>query len=85
MNKKDVILKLKEKLNLDIDTCNKINDIVEKNFIIGRNNKEKMLNGFINELNIGKDEADKIYNTVMDVLMHGLKEKVMHPFKDLDK
>ena len=34
MNKKDVILKLKEKLNLDIDTCNKINDIVEKNFII---------------------------------------------------
>ena len=85
MNKKDVILKLKEKLNLDIDTCNKINDIVEKNFIIGRNNKEKMLNGFINELNIGKDEADKIYNTVMDVLMHGFKEKVMHPFKNLDK
>ena len=54
MNKKDVILKLKEKLNFDEDTCNKINDVVEEHFIIGKNNKEKMLNGFMEKLNISK-------------------------------
>lgn len=85
MNKKDVILKLKEKLNFDEDTCNKINDVVEEHFIIGKNNKEKMLNGFMEKLNISKEEADKIYNAVMDVFAGGLKDKILHPFKDLDK
>ena len=85
MNKKEFINELKNKLNYTEEKCNKINDIIEDTFIIGKKNKDKMLNKFISELNITKKDANKIYETVIDIISDGIKDKLKHPFKDLDK
>ena len=43
MNKKEVIKKLGEVTNLSEEKCIIINDILEEHFIIGKNNKEKII------------------------------------------
>lgn len=45
MNKKEVIKKLGEVTNLSEEKCIIINDILEEHFIIGKNNKEKIILG----------------------------------------
>ena len=85
MNKIEFIEKLEKKLNYDKNTCEKINNIIENTFLVGKKNKEKMINSFIEELNIKYSEAEKIYETVMEIISNNLKEKIKHPFKNLDK
>ena len=85
MNKEKVLSVLREKLNLDDEKINKISNIVEDTFLVGKNNKEKMLSRFQEELHIDNEFANKIYDTVMSVIGGGIKDKLLHPFKDLDK
>ena len=85
MNKKDFIEILKNKLNYDEEKCVKINSIVEDTFLIGKKNKDKMIERFINEIDISNEEANKIYEIVMNILTNNIKDKLKHPFKDLDK
>ncbi|MBR1540489.1 MAG: hypothetical protein IJ629_04920 [Clostridia bacterium] len=84
MNKTEFLKVLSEKTGLDEGKCKQINEIVEGTFLIGRNNKEKMLEKFISTLNIDKSEADKIYNTVMGIVGNELKNKIKNPFKSQD-
>lgn len=81
MNKKDFINKLSLKTNIDLDKCEKINLIIEDTLLIGRKNKITMVTRFIDELGFSKSEAEKIYNISMEILAHGLKDKLLHPFK----
>ena len=85
MNKQEVIEKLQKELKYDDEKCININKIIEETFLIGRKNKQKMIDRFIEEVNVNDDEANKIYETFMDIISKGLKEKLKHPFKDLDK
>ncbi len=85
MNKQEVIEKLQKELKYDDEKCIIINKIIEETFLIGRKNKQKMIDRFIEEVNVNDDEANKIYETFMDIISKGLKEKLKHPFKDLDK
>lgn len=85
MNKKGFILKLKEKLNYDEEKCIKINEILEDTFLIGKKSKEKMIGRFIEEINVDEEEANNIYETTMNIIGSGIKDKIKHPFKDLDK
>ena len=85
MNKKGFILKLKEKLNYNEEKCIKINEILEDTFLIGKKNKEKMIERFIEEINVDEDEANNIYETTMNIVCSGIKDKIKHPSKDLDK
>ena len=41
MNKEKIVNKLIEKSHKSIDECNAIYDVLMKNFIVGRKNKEK--------------------------------------------
>lgn len=85
MKKKDVIEKLKEELGFDEEKCKIINGILEKTLIIGKKNKKKMIDSFMDELDVSLDEANRIYETVIEIIGSGIKEKIKHPFKDLDK
>ena len=84
MNKSEFISELSKQTGFDLEKCSAINSIVEDIFIVGKKNKEKMIERFKTELNFNDDEANKIYETVMDILGSEIKNKLKHPFKNLD-
>lgn len=81
MNKGKFLEELKVKTGLDESKCIIISDIIDEVFIIGKNNKEKMLDMFMDKLSIDREEADNIYNTSMGIIINGVKDKIIHPFK----
>lgn len=81
MNKEKFIQELEKVTDLDNAKCIIINNILESNFIIGKKNKEKMILELEEQLNIQKEEAEKIYESAMSILASGIKDKLKHPFK----
>ncbi len=69
MNKEKIVNKLIEKSHKSIDECNAIYDVLMKNSIVGRKNKEKIKADFIKNLNMSEVEADKIYNISMEIIL----------------
>ena len=84
MNRTDFIKELSKQTGYDEKKCNLINSIIEDTFIIGKRNKEKMIERFKNELNFEESQAEKIYETVMNILGNEIKNKLKHPFKSQD-
>ena len=84
MNKSEVIKKIMEVTGLSEEKCLQINEVIENYFIIGKNNKEKIISDLIEKLKINKDMANDIYNKVMSVIAGGIKDKLKNPFKSLD-
>lgn len=81
MNKSGFIKELSNKLGYDEEKCTLINSVIEDTFIIGKNNKEKILADLVEKVGVSEEEADKIYNTAMEILVKSVKEKILHPFK----
>ena len=84
MNKTGFIKKLQETLNVDIDKANIINNIIESNNIFGKKNKDKIINDLMGQLQIDKEKANDIYETVLDIISTAIKNKIKHPFKSQD-
>lgn len=85
MNKERFIDALSKETNLTKADCSKINEILEAHFIIGRNNKFKILEDIREKLNIDPDLAETIYNKASEILGNNLKQRIKHPFKRKDK
>lgn len=75
MNKRKFLEKLKEVTKKTENECIIINDILESHFIIGKNNKEKIVNDFMKKLNMSYEEADELYNTCMETIVKGIFRK----------
>lgn len=84
MNKTGFLEKLKEVLNIDDAKANIINNILENYFIIDKKNKDKIVNDLMGQLKIDLEEANKIYEKVMDIITTAIKNKIKHPFKSQD-
>ena len=84
MNKRDFINKIKEVTGFSDEKATLVNDVLENHFIIGRHGKEQIINELIERLSVSREEADKIYNTCMEVITTGIKDKIIHPFKTND-
>lgn len=84
MDKKEFIEKLSKQTNYDERKCNLINSIIEDTFIIGKKSKEKMIVEFEEKLKIEEQEANKVYEIVMQIIAAGIKDKLKHPFKNQD-
>lgn len=84
MDKKEFIEKLLKQTNYDERKCNLINSIIEDTFIIGKKSKEKMIVEFKEKLKIEEQEANKVYEIVMQIIGTGIKDKLKHPFKNQD-
>lgn len=57
---------------------------MERNFLIGNKNKQKIIDQLIDKLNINKDKAEEIYNISNNIISLSIKEKLKHPFKSQD-
>lgn len=84
MNKNEFIKKLEELTVLDNNECIIINSILEDNFIIGKNNKEKIINNIMTKLSKTYEESEKIYELAMSIIGTGIKDKLKHRFKSQD-
>lgn len=84
MNKSDFIKKLAKKTGLDEKKCAEINNVIENNFIVGRKNKDKIISELISKINIDEKEANKIYNSAMEIIGSGIMDKIKNPFKSND-
>ncbi len=84
MDKKEFIEKLSKQTSYDERKCNLINSIIEDTFIIGKKSKEKMIVEFKEKLKIEEQEANKVYEIVMQIIGTGIKDKLKHPFKNQD-
>ena len=84
MNKNEFIKELSKQTGYDEEKCNLINSIIEDTFIIGKKNKEKMIEKFESGLNFDEVEANKLYEIVMNILGTEIKNKLKHPFKSQD-
>ena len=81
MNKTKFIEKLQETLNIEENDAIIINDILENNNIIGKNNKQKIINDIMEKLEKTETEANKIYETTKQIITTAIKNKIRHPFK----
>lgn len=81
MNKAKFIEKLKEKLTIEEKDAIVINDILENNNIIGKNNKQKIIIELMEKLEKNETEANKIYETSMQIITTAIKNKIKHPLK----
>ena len=84
MNKTKFIEELSNKTGISKDICEEINKILESTFLIGKNNKDKILNTIKEKFNFDDEKVNKIYDTAMDILGSNLLDKLKNPFKSND-
>ena len=64
--------KLKELTQKSDEEIVIIDEILNEHFIIGRNNKEKIIADFKDKLNINDNEADVLYNQCSEIIVKGI-------------
>lgn len=84
MNKELFLKEFIEKTNVNDEDASKVCDILERHFIIGKKNKDKITTDLINELQIDVEKADEYYEISMSILASGLKDALKHPFRSKD-
>lgn len=84
MNKREFIKELEKELSYPNEKCVMINEILEQNFFIRKENREKTVEELIKELNIKREEAARIYDTATNIIKDEIKNKLKHPFRSQD-
>ncbi len=74
-NKEYVLNKLKENTSYNAEECLIIKDVLDNHFIIGHNNKEKIINDFALKLNISAKEANELYNICAEIIIKSIIKK----------
>ena len=64
--------KLKEVTNRSDEEITIIDEILNNHFVIGKNNKEKIMADFREKLNITPEEADNLYNQCSEIIVKGI-------------
>jgi len=83
MNKKKFIETLKDSTSYTEKECSLINEILERHFFPTK--KDEVLKEWMKELNIEKDEAEKLWQIVSSILKSEIKNKLKHPFGSQNK
>lgn len=64
--------KLKELTNRSDEEVVIIDEILNNHFIVGKNNKKKIIADFKEKLNLNDEEADKLYNQCSEIIVKGV-------------
>ncbi len=80
MKKSEFIKKLQNESSFSEERCILINDVLEKHFLIGKNNKNKVITELSEKLLIEENDAEKIYNISNNIILNEVKNKLKHPF-----
>lgn len=81
MNKKEFTRQLSQRIDYPLEKCGIINDILDEYFLIGKNNKKKIIRELIISLKIEEIEANMIYETSIEIITKSIRNKLKHPFK----
>lgn len=81
VNKREFINILSKKTKLSTDKCENINNILERHFLLGKKNKDKIINDIEKELEISRTLSEEMYKTSSTILKEEIKNKIKHPFK----
>ena len=85
MNKQGFIDELVRQTGYEKDKCIIISNSLEDNFLFGKKNKCKTINALMENLECDESEANRIYEITSSIITKAIKERIKHPFKDLDK
>ena len=80
MNKKEFLEKLSSETGYSMEDTIIINDILERNFVISRKSKDKIITDLINTLKVDEDEANRIYEISSSIIAKAIKNRLIHPF-----
>lgn len=72
---KDIKTKLMETTGRNEQECEIINEVLNSRFLIGHNQKDKIVSDFMAKLNISQVEADELYNQCAEVIVKGIFRK----------
>ena len=72
MKLKNIKEKLKELTNKNDEEITIIDEILNNHFIVGKNNKEKIITDFKEKLKITDEEADTLYNQCSEIIVKGI-------------
>lgn len=72
---KEITTKIMELTGRSEEECVKINEVLNNHFLIGHNQKDKIVNDFCSALGIEHQEADELYNQCMEVIVKGIFRK----------
>lgn len=78
-NKTWFIAELSQRTGYSKFECQKINHVLESHFLLGRQNKAKVLKDLA-ALGYDKQAADEIYNLSSKLLLEAIHYKLRHPF-----
>ena len=84
MNKEEFLDQLSKQIDYSIEDCKKINEVLEDHMLIGKKNKDKIIEDLKNKLSIAEKEADNVYNAAVSLITTGIKDKLKHHFKSKD-
>ena len=84
MNKKEFLNELSKQTDLNKNEAILVNDILEKNFFIGKKNKDKIISELVIKLGISLDKSTEIYNVSKKIVSNEIINKLKHPFKNQD-
>lgn len=84
MNKTGFIKELSKQTGYNEEKCTLINSIIENYFILGRNNKEKIIKELQAKASLSEDDSENIYDITMKIITEEIKSKIKHPFKSQD-
>lgn len=68
----EIITKIMEVTGRTEADAMKIDAVLNSHFIVGRKQKDKIMNDFCAELGISVDEADELYNQCMEIIVKGI-------------
>lgn len=84
MNKTGFIKEISKQLNVSENEAILIENVFEEFPMIGKKNKQNIVNLLIERLNYSEEQADEIYNKVSNIAITEVKDKIRHPFKSKD-
>ncbi|MBO5376590.1 MAG: hypothetical protein J6A52_07065 [Bacilli bacterium] len=82
VNKKEFAKSIKEQTNYNDEKCMMIVNIIEDNFLLLTNNKDKIISELIEKLSVSFEEANNIYNISITIIKSEIKRKILHPFRN---
>lgn len=82
VNKREFINILSKETKLSTKECEDINNILERYFLLGKKNKEKIICDLEKELKFTKEFSQEIYEISINIIKKEIKNKIFHPFKN---
>ena len=80
MNNRAFVEAFSKQSGYNLEESKKISKLCDKFFIVGKNNKEKLIQELINEMQLTEEEANRIYEIRSSIISQGIKDKIRHPF-----